>query len=239
MQHLVKQHHIEAVAGRTIQERQPIGVTQAHLGVVDIGAEQPVAGDRQHVGTDIDADGTLGMRRNQLQHPAGASAGIQEILDRSRREMTRDGRLDLFFGRMQGADALPLLGVGLEIGGGRGGARLAHIRQPGAIGFLQIRIGQGSDGRAQFGAGAPVGGAAEYPAAFLEPLHQSGLAQQLQVARDAGLRLAHDLDQLADRQLSLAQQQQQAQPGGVARGTQHGNQLVQDFVSHISISLYA
>ena len=107
------------------------------------------------------------------------------------------------------------------------------------VGFLQRGIGQGGDGRAQFGAGAPVGGAAEHPAAFLEALHQPRLAQKLQMARDARLGLADDLDQLADRQLGLAQQQQQAQPGGVARGTQHGNQPVQAFISHINISLYA
>jgi len=46
------------------------------------------------------------------------------------------------------------------------------------------------------------------------------------MARDARLALADNLDQLTDRQLGLAQQQQQAQPGGIARRPQHGNQLV-------------
>jgi hypothetical protein len=38
--------------------------------------------------------------------------------------------------------------------------------------------------------------------------------------------LADNLDQLADGQLGLAQQQKQAQAGGIARGTQHGNQPI-------------
>ena len=153
------------------------------------------------------------MRREQFQHPAGAGAGIQEILDRPRGQMARDGGFHIFFRRMQGADALPFRRIGFEIGGGRGGAGLAHMGQPRLVGFLQRRIGQGGDGRAQFGAGAPVGGAVEHPASFLEALHQPGLAQQLQMAGNARLGLADNLDQLADRQFGLAQQQQQAQAG--------------------------
>ena len=53
------------------------------------------------------------------------------------------------------------------------------------------------------------------------------------MAGDARLRLAHDLDQLADREFGLAQQQQQAQPGRVARRAQHGNKLVQGFFLNI------
>ena len=110
--------------------------------------------------------------------------------------------------------------------------------EPGAVGFLKRWIGQMGDRPAQFGPHAPVGGAAEDPAAFLEPLHQPGLAQKLQMPRDTGLALAHDLDQLADCQFSLAQKQQQAQPGGITRGPQHGNQPIH-CIQHINISLYA
>jgi len=46
------------------------------------------------------------------------------------------------------------------------------------------------------------------------------------MTRDARLTLADDLDQLADRELGLAQKQQQAQPGRITRGAQHGNQGV-------------
>jgi len=46
------------------------------------------------------------------------------------------------------------------------------------------------------------------------------------MAGNPGLGLADNLDQLADRQFRLTQQQEQAQPGGVAGGTQHGNQPV-------------
>ena len=101
------------------------------------------------------------------------------------------------------------------------------LRQPRFVRVLQAGIGQGGDDAAELGAGAPVSGAAEHPAAFLEALDQPGLTQKLEMTGDARLGLAHDLDQLADRQFGLAQQQEQAQPGGVAGGTQHGNQPVQ------------
>jgi hypothetical protein len=38
---------------------------------------------------------------------------------------------------------------------------------------------------------------------------------------DARLGLAHNLDQFADGKFGLAQQQEQAQPCGVARSAQH------------------
>ncbi len=239
MQHLVEQHHVEAVARRAIGKWQPIGIAQPHLRVLDARLQQPVAGDGQHVRADVHAHGALGVGRDQFQHPAGAGAGVQEILDSIAGQAFGDCRLDILFRGMKRADALPLRRIGLEIGRRRRRALLAHMLQPGMVGFLGAGIGQGGDGRAQFGAGAAVGGAAEHPASFLEALHQPGLTQELEVPGDAGLALPHDLDQLADRQFGLAQQQQQAQPGGVAGGTQHGNQPVQSLSSHISISLYA
>ena len=82
MQHLMKQHGIEHI--RLARERQAIGVGQPHLRMVEIVAQQPVARDRQHFRADIHAHGALRMGRQQFQHAAGAGAGIQQIVDRSR-----------------------------------------------------------------------------------------------------------------------------------------------------------
>ena len=152
--------------------------------------------------------------------------------------MAHDGRLHILVRRVQCADAFPLGGIGLEIGGGFGGARLAHGGEPRQIGLDGGRFIGGERGKRapELRAAAAVGGAVEHPAAFLEAFQQAWLAQELQMARDARLALADDLDQLADRQFGLPEQQQQAQPGGVSRGTQHGNQRVHP--DHINISLY-
>ena len=76
MQHLVEQYDIKAACGRAIGKRQTIGVAQPDLRVLDIAAQQPVAGDGQHVGADIDADGAARMGRDQLQHAPGTGARI-------------------------------------------------------------------------------------------------------------------------------------------------------------------
>ena len=114
-----------------------------------------------------------------------------------------------------------------EQGGGRGfGAGFAHMRQAHPVGFGRGRIGQLFDRGAQRGARAPVGGAVEDPAAFLEAFQQPRLAQKLEMTGDPRLGLAHNLDQFADGQFGLAQQQQQPKPGGIPGGAQHGDQLV-------------
>ena len=55
---------------------------------------------------------------------------------------------------------------------------------------------------------------------------QPGLGQQLQVARDARLRLAEDGGQILDRQLGLAEQRQIAQARRLARRLEGGDQRV-------------
>ena len=124
---------------------------------------------------------------------------------------------------MQGADALPFRRIGFEISGRGGGAGLAHMRQPGGVGLAQIRIGQGRQRGPKFRALAPVGGAIENPASFLEALQQARLAEQLEVPGDTGLRLPDDFDQLTDREFRLPEQQQQTQAGGISRRAQHGH----------------
>ena len=61
------------------------------------------------------------------------------------------------------------------------------------------------------GAAAMLGQAEERPGALAETLDQAGLGQQLEMARDARLRLAQDVGQVGDGQLGLGQQRQHAQ----------------------------
>ena len=62
------------------------------------------------------------------------------------------------------------------------------------------------------GAAAVLGQAEEGPGALAEALDQAGLGQQLEMARDARLRLAQDVGQVGDGQFGLGQQRQHAQP---------------------------
>src|SRR5690606_10061771 len=62
--------------------------------------------------------------------------------------------------------------------------------------------------------------------ALPEAVEQAGIAQQLQMARDARLALAQDLRQLADGQLAVRAQHQQAQAGRLGGGAEGGKYRV-------------
>ena len=74
----------------------------------------------------------------------------------------------------------------------------------------------------ELGAAAALGQAEERPGAFAEALDQAGLDQQLEVARDARLRLAKDLGEVGDGQFGLGQQHQDAQARFLAGGLERG-----------------
>ena len=74
---------------------------------------------------------------------------------------------------------------------------------------------------------AALGPPVEHPAALAEPVEQPGLGQDLQVAGDARLALAQDLDQLADGPFALRADRQQTQARRVRGGTDAVQQAVE------------
>ena len=88
----------------------------------------------------------------------------------------------------------------------------------------------------------------ERPGAFAEALDQAGFDQQLEMARDARLRLAQDVGEVGDGQLGLGHQRQHAQPRRLARRLEGGVEGVErqvgsrlaswDQSHHIKICLY-
>ena len=119
---------------------------------------------------------------------------------------------------MQLADAVPLGGVAAEIGLRGGGARGAHRREPLAV----ARDGGSAGSSRAISARASSAPSAlaepeERPGAFAEALDQPGLGQQLEMARDARLRLAQDVGEVGDGQFGLGEQRQDAQPRLLAR----------------------
>ena len=131
-----------------------------------------------------------------------------------------DRGLDRLVGDVQLADAVPLGGVLAEIGLRGGGARRPHRGEPLAV-ARDHRVGRveplqqrARDGRAAALLGQPE----ERPGALAEALDQAGLGEQLQVPRDARLRLAQDVGEVGDGQLGLGQQRQHAQARLLAGG---------------------
>src|SRR3979411_2153334 len=68
MQHLMKEHRIEAALRLTIGKRKAVDVTTTHLRVECAGVSEAIARDCQHFGTDIDSDAAFDVRRKQFQH---------------------------------------------------------------------------------------------------------------------------------------------------------------------------
>ena len=196
-----------------VAERQIVEVALAHAAIFQAGALQPVARDGQHVERQIEAEAALDLRAEHFQHAPGAGAEIEQRAERLVGERGADRVFHRRVGDMQLADAVPLGGVRAEIGLRRGGARLAHggelgaVAGDGLVGRIEMRQQRAGD----LGAAAVLGQAEERPGAFAEALDQTGLGQQLEVARDARLRLAQDVGQVGDGQLGLGQQRQQAQ----------------------------
>ena len=57
----------------------------------------------------------------------------------------------------------------------------------------------------------------EHPAAFLAPLDDAGIGEDLDVARDPRLALGENLGQFADRQFHPPQEREDAQPRRVRK----------------------
>ena len=133
-------------------------------------------------------------------------------------------RLDPFLRRVQGADLVPIDSALGEIGGSLPTPGLAHHLEPRAVGadngIGRIETAQpvARQGAARFGE------AEERPGALALPRGETRLDQELQMTRDARLRLAEDGDQFADRQFGRLKQAEDAQPRLLARRLETGEQ---------------
>ena len=133
-----------------------------------------------------------------------------------------DRLLHRLVGGMQLADAIPFRRMRAEIIL-RGSARASRT----AASRSRSRAITGSAGssrstsmRATPAAVAAVGDPEEGPGAFAMTLDQAGFRQQLEMARDARLRLAQDFGEVGDGQFGLGQQRKDAQPRALGHGPQ-------------------
>ena len=69
----------------------------------------------QHRGTEVQADAAAEARREQLQHPAGAGADVDQQIERARAQRRRHGRLHVCFRHVQRANLVPVGSIRLEV----------------------------------------------------------------------------------------------------------------------------
>ena len=153
---------------RVARQSEVVDVAVAHAAVLETGAVEPRAGQRQHVEREIEAEPALDVAGEKFEHAPGAGAEIEQRTDRRVAERGADRLLDRGVGDVQPADAVPLGGVAAEIvlrGGGAGGA---HGGQPLAVAGDDRIVGiePGDQGAGDVGDAAALAEAEERPGAF-------------------------------------------------------------------------
>ena len=103
------------------------------VGIVDAGAGEVGARQRQHLARLVDADRLLDLGRQHFEQPAGAGADVEQPAGADRQVMG-ERPLDLAVGDVQRAQLVPALGVVAEEAHGRGLAPLLQGVEPRAVG---------------------------------------------------------------------------------------------------------
>ena len=253
VQHLVDDDDVERIP----RQRQVVDVALPHAAILQAGAIEPGARQRQHVERQIEAEPALDLGREHFQHPAGAGAEIEQRPDRFVGERRADGVFDRGVGGVQLADTVPFGRVPSEVILRGGGASGAHGGEPFAIASDDriCRIEPRNQGAGDIDAALlaePIKG----PGAFAKALDQARLGKEPQVAGQPWLRLAQDLGEVRDGQFRLGQERQNTQPRGFAGRFQRCRQpgkgqlllihqrfpgvvrALAHLPSHIKISLY-
>jgi hypothetical protein len=177
---------------------------------VDVGACEP-----EGVARNIDAYGARRVRGEQPEQVTRAGADVEQHADRLGRQLAQDDRIDGAGRRAAGCRRQLIRGAA--------GAFANHAFHAFAVTPQQIVVladqGEQLLDRAPLRTGRRR--AVIHPVLFAKAIEQPGIAQELQVTRDARLTLADNLTDLADRQLCTREQRKQSQPrrfGGGAQG---------------------
>ena len=218
--------HDDEIEGVALDGRRvDVALTQLHI--AQAGLIEPGAGDGEHGGALVDADGVIGERRDELQHAAGAGAQIERLANALAPQRLENRGFDALLRRVHRANAVPVGGALGEIGGGLLAARFAGHVEPGAVGLQHGIVGADAGDEIARERAMALGKPEERPGPLALSLGQPGVDQQLEMARNARLRLAEDGDELAHRQLGLAEQAEQPQPRNLARRFQRVEQGVE------------
>ena len=190
------------------------------------GAGQPRARQRQHRLRGIHADALADPRRQQFQHPPGAGADIQQPAGIVLRHQRQQRGLDRGGRQVQRPHLIPVGALAAETLGRDAGAFGQHAGGLAAVGLQdRVVLRQPCDQVARQRARLAVRQGEPDIGALAHPVQQAAVAQQLQVAGQARLRLAEDFGELRDAEGAAAGQRQQAEAGRFSGGAQAGQQV--------------
>ena len=247
VQHLMDDDEVEGVA----RERRRVDVALPQLDAGEAGLLEIGAGDREHGVACIEPDGPRTPRREELQHAAGAGAeiergcgsGVGPSASSTAASTAASGAWRDRIRSHSGASRAKKAWAACARCARTASSRVRSSRSCWSARSRAIEHRPQDPGRR-----APVGQPEEGPGALAVALHEAGLDQKLQMARDARLRLAQDVGEVGDRQLALGQQGQDPQPrllGGGPQDAQASSSRVgaagsswPSSLSHIKICLY-
>ena len=167
----------------------------------------------------------LDLGAEQLQHPAGAGADIEQIGHALQLDEALERGLDLLFRYVQAANRRPLMGVAGKVCGGVPLAVTLDLGQAHTIAERR-RIIDGHQldqpvGHRFATARQPI----EDPIAFPKPLEQAALAQELEVPGHARLTLPQNRGQLGHGQLVFRTEDEKSKPSRLRRRPQPRQQF--------------
>ena len=111
-------------------KRQVVHVAAPDLTVGEPGRLQPRPRARQHLAAEVKAETAPDARGEDLEHPPGAGADVEEIVNRPAAEQMEERCFDLGLGNVEPANLIPAEGVDAEVLGRRRGPRLLDRGQP-------------------------------------------------------------------------------------------------------------
>ena len=209
MQHLMDHDEIEG----PVFDGRRVNVALAQLGPRQPGLFEIGPRDRQHGVARIEPDHARRTGREKLQHPSRARAEIEQSADRTIADGGEHRLFDGLLRCMHRPQSVPVRSEPREIILRRfrtllargGEARpVGHDMRIGRVERIEQRMQQAS------GDGA-VRQAEERPGALAMTLDEARFDEELEMARNARLRLAENVGEIGYRQLTLSKQRQDPQ----------------------------
>ena len=164
-------------------------------------------------------------RGQQFQHPPGAGADVEQPAGIVLRHQRKQRGLDLGGRQVQRPHLIPIGTLAAKTFRRHAGAFGQHAGSLAAVGLQDLVVlRQPRNQVARQSARLAVGEGEPDIRPLTHAVQQAAVAQQLQVAREARLRLAKDLGELRDAECAAAGQRQQAEAGRFRGGSQAGQQ---------------
>ena len=192
-------------------DRRREDVALAHLRVGDAGLVEIGARHRQHLARHVDADAAPVERREDFEQPPGAGAEVEHRLERPFADELEQRRLNGAIRSMQRAYLVPTRRVGAEIVGRPRLPPALHRGKPFEV-ALDLRIAVMHPVHQplhEVPRGLGVRQPEEGPGALLIAADQPGFEQELEMPRDARLRLVEDFGEIGNGEIAA----RQAAPG--------------------------